>query len=41
MLNLTAYCYSGCAMFNCIDYVKEEEMAGRQFNSLEQLEPSA
>ena len=39
LLHLTAYYYSGYAVL--IVEKEEEEMVGRQFNSFEELEPSA
>ena len=41
VLNLTTYCYSSRAVFNCIDNgrsIEEQELVGRQFNSFEKLE---
>ena len=40
MLQLTAY-YSGCAVLIVLIMEEGKEMVGRQFNSFEELEPSA
>ena len=38
VLNLTAYCCSVCAVFNCIDYGRGTRNGWKKFNSFEELE---